>query len=73
MVSLQTLFEKSRSIFNQIENGNNVDIGESISILTQAIEAVEANKLFSKNETIDDIPTQYLKVLYFVYVYLFKL
>ena len=62
MVSVESLFSKARLIFNELETGLKIDLTEAIIVIDQAIEAVEKNMLFSKNETLDDIPTQYLKV-----------
>lgn len=45
-----------------MENGGEVNINESIVIISNAIELMEKSSLFSRNEDLDDISTTNLKV-----------
>jgi len=63
-MSLSEQFEKAKAIFCKVEDGEEVNIGESIATVTAVIEAVEKGSLFSRNEELDDISTTNLKVGY---------
>ena len=68
-MSLESEFEKSLKVFENVVEGEGADLslGESLEVLRACIATVQRASLYSENEHLEDVQTGVLKYLYLDY------
>ena len=68
-MSLLNLFNEVSSVYEKLENGEKVDISDTLEKVLKAIKLVESSDIYSKNEELEDVSTNNLKVWHYDCVY----